>query len=70
MLNENKERRVSIRFSDSDYRYLSILAYMAGMNVSKYVRTVCDASINAIKLSEAQGKVKLEDFKAVLDDKL
>lgn len=68
MLEENKDKKISIRLSESDYSYLQALAYMAGMTVSKYIRTLCDASINAIKLSEKQGKVNIEDIKALLDD--
>lgn len=68
MLTENKNKKISIRLSEVDYKYLQALAYMAGMDVSKYIRTLCDASINAIKLSEKQGKVKLEDIQAVLNN--
>ena len=68
MLEENKDKKISIRLSENDYSYLQALAYMAGMTVSKYIRTLCDASINAIKLSEKQGKVNLEDIKALLND--
>lgn len=67
-LEENKDRKVSIRFSNSDFDYLSAVAYMAGMTVSKYLRTLCDATINAAKISERQGKLNIEDFKAVRDD--
>lgn len=68
MITENKDKKISIRLSESDYTYLQALSYMAGMNVSKYIRTLCDASINAIKISERQGKVKIEDIKALLND--
>ena len=70
MLQDNKDKKISVRISEKDYEYLSVAAYMAGMTVSKYIRTLCDASINAIKISEVKGQVKLEDFKALLNDKL
>jgi len=70
MLQDNKDKKISVRISVKDYEYLAVVAYMAGMTVSKYIRTLCDASINAIKLSEVKGLVKLEDFKALLNDKL
>lgn len=70
MLQDNKDKKISVRISEKDYQYLSIVAYMAGMTVSKYIRTLCDASINAIKISEAKGQVNVEDFKTLLDDKL
>ena len=68
MLQENKDKKVSIRLSENDYLYLRALAYMAGMAVSKYLRTLCDASINAMKISEAKGQVNLEDIKALFND--
>lgn len=68
MLSEKKDKKISIRFSEDDYLYLQALSYLAGMNVSKYVRTLCDASINAIKISEKQGKINIEDIKALLVD--
>lgn len=68
MLAENKDKKISVRVSESDYRYLAAVAYMAGMTVSKYIRTLCDASINAVKLSEKQGKVNIEDIQTLLDD--
>lgn len=68
MLQENKDKKISIRLSENDFLYLQALAYMAGMTVSKYIRTLCDASINAIKISEKQGKVNIEDIKALLND--
>lgn len=70
MLQDNKDKKISVRISEKDYEYLAVVAYMAGMTVSKYIRTLCDASINAIKISEVKGQVKLEDFKALLNDKL
>lgn len=70
MLQEVKDRRITIRLPSKDFEYLQAVSFMAGMTVSKYIRTLCDASINAVKLSEKQGKVNLEDIKALFDDKL
>ena len=68
MLTEKKEIRIAIRIAETDYDYLSAVAYMAGMNVSKYVRTLCDASINAAKMQELQGRLNIEDFKKLRND--
>ena len=68
MLTEKKEKRIVIRIAETDYDYLSAVAYMAGMNVSKYVRTLCDASINAAKMQELQGRLNIEDFKKLRND--
>lgn len=70
MLQENKDKKISIRLSENDYSYLQALSYMAGMTVSKYIRTLCDASINAMKISERQGKINIEDIKTLFNDKL
>lgn len=70
MLQDNKDKKISVRISEKDYEYLAVVAYMAGMTVSKYIRTLCDASINAIKISEAKGQVNIEDFKTLFNDKL
>lgn len=68
MIDEKKDRRFTIRISASDYDYLAAVAYMAGMNVSKYVRLLAQASISAAKVQEQKGAFKLEDIKAILDD--
>lgn len=70
MIDQKKDRRVTIRISLSDYDYLAAVAYMAGMNVSKYLRMIAQASISAAKVQEQKGAYKLEDIKALLHDKL
>lgn len=70
MIKPKKDKVLTIRINESDYDYLRALAFMGGMTVSKYTRTLLDASINACKLSEAQGRFKLEDIKALFDHKL
>ena len=70
MIDQIKDRRITIRLSSSDYDYLAALAYMGGMNVSKYIRILAQASIAAAKVQEQKGVFKLEDIKAILDDKL
>lgn len=68
MIDEKKDRRFTIRISENDYDYLSAVAYMSGMSVSKYIRTLSQASITAAKVQEQKGAFKLEDIKAVLDN--
>lgn len=68
-IKENKERKITVRITDEDYFYLNCIVYQSGMQtVSKYIRALIDASINAVKLAEKQGKVNLEDFKTIFDD--
>lgn len=68
MVKQKKEKRITMRLSNSDYDYLRIVAYMAGMNVSQYLRTVLNASIAAAKLQEQKGVINVEDIKALLHD--
>ena len=70
MIEECKDRSVTIRMNSNDYQYLAALAYITGMSVSAYIRTLAQASVNAAKASEAKGAFKLEDIKTILDDKL
>ena len=70
MIDKKKDRRITIRISSSDFDYLAAVAYMAGMNVSKYLRMVAQASISAAKVQEQKGAFKVEDIKALLDHKL
>ena len=70
MIDKKKDRRITIRISSSDFDYLAAVAYIAGMNVSKYIRTLAQASISAAKVQEQKGAFKVEDIKAILDHKL
>lgn len=70
MIDKKKDRRITIRISSSDYDYLAAVAYIAGLNVSKYIRTLAQASISAAKVQEQKGAFKVEDIKALLDHKL
>lgn len=70
MIDEKKDCKVTFRVSSSDYDYLRALAYMGGMTVSKFVRSLAQSSITAVKLQERKGAFHLEDFKALFDDKL
>lgn len=69
-LTENKTRSVTLRMTDKEYDYLNAVSYLAGMTISKYLRTLVDASVNAAKLQEQKGVLKVEDIKAILNDKL
>ena len=68
MIDKKKDRRITIRISSSDFDYLAAVAYIAGMNVSKYIRTLAQASISAAKVQEQKGAFKVEDIKALLND--
>ena len=63
-----KTKSVTVRFSESDYKYLKALAKLAGQNVSGYIRMLSNMSIIAIKTKLRTGEVKYEDFQALLND--
>lgn len=64
----NKDKRLDIRISEEDLKLLKIASYCIGQTPSQTVRMFIDTTINALKLKISNGEVKLEDFKAILDD--
>lgn len=69
-IEDNKNKTISLRLSSEDYKYLSIVAYMGGMTISRYLRSLASASINAVKLNVQQGKIKIEDFETIFNNQL
>lgn len=67
---ENKDKRLTVRISDSDLRYLRVAAASVGQTSSQLVRMFVDTTVNAVKLKIRQGELKLEDYEAVFNDKL
>lgn len=65
-----KDRKISFRINQADYDYLEALAFMAGVSVSRYIRMLIDGSVNACRIAEKEGKINLENVKAVRNDKL
>lgn len=65
-----KEKRVEIRISEDDYKYLKVAAYSMGQSVSGMLRMISRASINAAKMNVQQGRIRLEDVEAIFNDKL
>lgn len=69
-LSENKTKRLEVRLTEEDFKLLKVCAYTIGQTPSSMVRMFVDTTLNAIKLKIKQGEIKLEDYEAVLDDKL
>lgn len=65
-----KTKKVEIRVSEDDYKYLKLAAYSMGQSVSGMLRMISQASINAAKIQVQQGKIKIEDVEALYNDKL
>ena len=70
MTKQPKDKMLTLRMTKEDYYYLSIAAFTTGNTPSKLLRMIMDASINAVKVQLAQGKIKLADFETLLDHKL
>lgn len=70
MISENKTKTVQVRVSEDDYRYLTVVSTMTGMTISQYVRSLIQATVNAVKVQEMKGVLKVEDFEGILNDKL
>lgn len=68
LVNEKKDKVVSIRMSEEDFMYLKFAAFTLGLSPSRLLRMLCDSSINSIKLRVKQGDLKYEDIKAVFDN--
>lgn len=65
---QNKTKRLEIRISEDDLQLLKVAAYCIGQNPSQMIRMFIDSTINGLKIKIKAGEIKLEDFKAVLDD--
>lgn len=63
-----KTKKVEIRVSEDDYKYLKVAAYSMGQSISGMLRMISQASINAVKIQVQQGKIKLEDIEALYNN--
>lgn len=69
-ISENKDKRIQIRVTEEEYKLLKICAFAIGQTPSSMLRMFIQTTINAMKLKIDKGEFKLEDYQAVLDDKL
>lgn len=67
---DNKTARLAIRLTEDELDLLKIASFTIGQTPSKLVRMFIDTTINPLKLKIQTGEIKLEDYKAVLNDKL
>ena len=68
MISENKTKTVQVRVSETDHKYLIIISTMVSMTPSQYARSLIQATVNAARIQEQKGALKVEDFEAILDD--
>ena len=67
-LTENKDKRITVRLSQSDYDYMRVASYMAGITISKYFRQLIDATVNAMKLQERKGTFDLAEMLEIIGE--
>ena len=67
-LTENKDKRVTVRLSESDYNYMKVASYMAGITVSKYFLLLIDATVNAMKIEEKKGTYSIAEMLALIEE--
>jgi hypothetical protein len=67
-LTENKDKRVTVRLSESDFNYMKVASYMAGITVSKYFRLLIDATVNAMKIEEKKGTFNIAEMLALIEE--
>lgn len=67
-LTENKDKRITVRLTQSDYEYMRVASYMAGITISKYFRQLIDATVNAMKIQEKKGAYNLHEILAVIKE--
>ena len=67
-LDKKKEKIVSLRMNEEDYKYLKVAAFTIGMTPSRMLRMLADSSINGIKIKVKQGQIKIEDIESICND--
>lgn len=67
-LTPNKTKTVQVRFSEEDYKYLRVSAYLMGQSVSGMFRLLAGSAINAVKVQEKEGKINIENIESLCND--
>ena len=68
VVEKKKEKIVSIRMNEEDFKYLKVAAFTIGMTPSRMLRMLADSSINGIKIKVKQGQIKIEDIESICND--
>lgn len=69
-LSPKKDKTIQVRFSEEDYRYLKVSAYLMGQSVSGMFRLLANTAINAVKVQEKEGKINIENIESLCDNQL
>lgn len=68
MLKDKKTKRLEIRLTDDEYKYLQVCALSIGHNPSSFLRMFIDSSIVQLQIRIKKGEISLEDFETVFND--
>jgi len=69
-IEDKKTKKIELRLSEEDYKFLKVASFSMGQSVSGMIRMICSATINATKVQVQQGKINLDDYKTLFDNKL
>jgi len=67
-LTPKKTKTIQVRFSEEDYRYLRVSAYLMGQSVSGMFRLLAGSAINAVKVQEKEVKINIENIESLCND--
>lgn len=70
MIKDKKNKTMVVRLTQEDFQLFQIAAYTIGQTPSQMVRMFVDTTVNALKIKAKKGELNIEDYKAVLDNKL
>ena len=70
MIKNKKDKVMQIRLTQADYELFQIASYTIGQTPSQMVRMFVDTTVNALKVKQQKGELNIEDYKALLNDKL
>lgn len=70
MIKDKKDKVMQIRLTQADYELFQIASFTIGQTPSQMVRMFVDTTVNALKVKQQKGEIKIEDYKALLNHKL
>ena len=69
-IRENKTKKLEVRLTEEDYKLFKVASYVIGTTPSKMMRMFIDSTLTSLRIKIKQGEINLEDYEAILDDKL
>ena len=69
-IEEKKTGRLELRLPVDDLELFKIAAYSIGSTPSQLLRMYVNSTVIALKAKQKAGEIKIENIKALFDDKL